>query len=406
MAIPLIVATTVLIVIVINYLYSLYRNYVSAKELGIPIILCPVGNWSLVWLFNQAWLLPLLKRLPASLNGFTKYFEIGWQYADRHSESTPAHERLGPTFVLVTPDKNEIVVSDPIAIHDILTQYRTFVKPWHYQFHDLFGKNVNTVNGNEWTRHRRITQPAFNERVSETVWEEAAEQAQAMLDLYTANTGSTGATVHTNLRDDTKTIALHVLMSAALGVQKRFGLGVTKPSPGHHMSFADALNRVLEVLPVAALTQNMSEFLQTRVFPKALRDAALTYNEVKRYLNEMIIQEQENALEPTTGSSSKRANLLESLMKASVDSEAGETSTKYQLSPDDVRGNLYIFNFAGHETTANALCQAIPLLAAYPQWQDWIIEQIDCAAKTQSTEYEKIFPRLKRCLALMVSYLI
>lgn len=111
----------------------------------------------------------------------------------------------------------------------------------------------------------------------------------------------------------------------------------------------------------------------------------------------MIVQEQEHSVEQDSaeGTGSRKANLLESLMKASAKPDNGEDNerdSKHRLSIDDVRGNLYIFNFAGHEMTANALCFAIDLLAAYPQWQDWILAEVDAVGGDVSN-YERHVPQ-------------
>lgn len=69
-------------------------------------------------------------------------------------------------------------------------------------------------------------------------------------------------------------------------------------------------------------------------------------------------------------------------------------------------GNLFIYNVAGHDTTAYTICYAIYMLAAQPDVQNWLGEEIDSvfAGKdgVETWEYEKAIPKFKRCLALMV----
>ncbi|KAH8794078.1 cytochrome P450 [Hyaloscypha finlandica] len=68
-------------------------------------------------------------------------------------------------------------------------------------------------------------------------------------------------------------------------------------------------------------------------------------------------------------------------------------------------GNLFIYNVADHDTTAYTICYAIYMLAAQPDVQNWLGEEIDSvfAGKdgVETWEYEKAIPKLKRCLALM-----
>jgi cytochrome P450 len=80
-------------------------------------------------------------------------------------------------------------------------------------------------------------------------------------------------------------------------------------------------------------------------------------------------------------------------------------SEKQSLSDDEIAGNLYQFTLAGFDTTANTLAYAVTMLAAHPKWQDWIIEEITEVQDSlggSNAGYAEIFPRLKRCLALMV----
>jgi cytochrome P450 len=79
------------------------------------------------------------------------------------------------------------------------------------------------------------------------------------------------------------------------------------------------------------------------------------------------------------------------------------------LSDKEIFGNIFIYSLAGHETTACTLAYSIFLLAGHPQWQEWIAEEVKSVLQQQgdpkSWAYEEAFPRLKRCLAVMVGRL-
>ena len=89
--------------------------------------------------------------------------------------------------------------------------------------------------------------------------------------------------------------------------------------------------------------------------------------------------------------------------QANVD-HIGSTRGSHQenLTEEEVYGNVFVFNFAGHDATANSLAIGICLLATRPDIQDWIAEEINAVlADVESLEstYEAAFPRLPRCLA-------
>jgi cytochrome P450 len=105
------------------------------------------------------------------------------------------------------------------------------------------------------------------------------------------------------------------------------------------------------------------------------------------------------------------ANLMSSLVHASEEagrSEGKDGPSNGGLTDDEIYGNLFVYNIAGHETTANILAYAVALLACYPQWQEWLGEEIDRVLgphkdTNKAEQHYKAFPQLKRCLALMVS---
>jgi len=94
-----------------------------------------------------------------------------------------------------------------------------------------------------------------------------------------------------------------------------------------------------------------------------------------------------------------------SVLIRAVDSSQQDGKGRSSLSNEEIYGNLFIYNLAGHDTTANTLIYAITLLSMEDKWQDWIREEIALVigkdAKFEDLQYEKAFPQLNRCLALM-----
>ena len=82
----------------------------------------------------------------------------------------------------------------------------------------------------------------------------------------------------------------------------------------------------------------------------------------------------------------------------------GTAGSRLYLTEDEIVGNLFIFTAAGFDTTANTLGFAVAFLAAFPQWQTWMQEEIDhvFAKAGDSRDYATLFPKLPRCLAVMV----
>ena len=87
--------------------------------------------------------------------------------------------------------------------------------------------------------------------------------------------------------------------------------------------------------------------------------------------------------------------------------EGSDTKENYASFKVYAIDQLKTFVFAGHDTTANSVAFGIALIATRPDVQDWIAEEINTIFSKQDLEassYVELFPRLKRCLAVMVRH--
>ncbi|TQS33932.1 hypothetical protein Golomagni_05708, partial [Golovinomyces magnicellulatus] len=73
------------------------------------------------------------------------------------------------------------------------------------------------------------------------------------------------------------------------------------------------------------------------------------------------------------------------------------------LSLEELYSNLFVINFAGHDTTANTIAFAIFSLAANPAVQEWVSEEIEAVVgdlEPEEWKYDDLFPKLNRCRAV------
>lgn len=65
----------------------------------------------------------------------------------------------------------KIVLCDPTNIHGAIGKYKKWLRPTDvYSIFETFGPNVDTVNGDEWQRHRKVVNQAFIESNVDAVW--------------------------------------------------------------------------------------------------------------------------------------------------------------------------------------------------------------------------------------------
>jgi cytochrome P450 len=116
------------------------------------------------------------------------------------------------------------------------------------------------------------------------------------------------------------------------------------------------------------------------------------------YVKEILDRERQAAKE----GSGPRDNLLSMLVQMS-DKEKSQGASGLSLTEDEISGNLFVFSVAGFDTTANTMAYAVTLLAAHPEWQDWIREELHVLDRDASRwRYVESFPKCQRLLAVMV----
>jgi cytochrome P450 len=378
---------------------TLLQNYTIARRLRLPILLTPLSWQDPWWLPLSSLFQPLSPYFP-----FLSYSRLGWSLQDRYR----MHHKYGPAFIIVSPRKTEIFIADPAAGRELLGNWRKWIKaPELYKIFTVFGEAVGTVNGEDWSRHRKVTAYGFSEKNCKLVWEEAVRQAEGMGAAWVEK-GSKGVLIE-EVNSNAATLAMHVLSYAAFGKRHDFGdEGVRKVERGHKMSHAEALREILHNLMFVILFDALRS-LPEWLLPSKLRHLKLAKTEFKRYMVETVEEEREAV---RRGDEGNRANLGAVLVAANEREKEVETRDVYggkvrrTLSDDELYGNLFFFAVAGHETTSGAISFALPLLAANPDVQEWVHEEVDKVARDGYEVYNETYPKLVRSLAVMVSLIL
>jgi cytochrome P450 len=201
--------------------------------------------------------------------------------------------------------------------------------------------------------------------------------------------------------EDNFLLALHVLTGAGFGRSYDFDSPLKVPDPGHTMSYREALKGVMGNIFITyaiAKAGSLSLFL-----PASAKKVQRSISEFKSYMHELVKKERSAY---SQGEGTNAANLMSTLVRASEnEARASDEKSRSSLTDKEFVGNLFIFNVAGYDTTAGTLTYAIGLLACNPELQDWIkaeLREVFDDGDVQEDQYEATFPRLKRCMAVMV----
>ncbi|KAH8891773.1 cytochrome P450 [Thozetella sp. PMI_491] len=386
--------------------YCLESNVRRARALGVPIVRCPVDHNNLGWMIIQPFVWKVVDALPIQWKSLPISIRItrrGWHFM----EKSDLHVQMGPVWAMVTPVIILLHFADPAAISEIMTRRKDFNRPIkEYKLLEVYGPCLSTSgSGDDWARHRKVLAAPFNENTMAFVWGEALRQARAMVKSWTSATAMT--TGIPSIQKDTRTLALNVL--ASTGFRKSYDFHGSADSlveenvdegVGGGTGYRNSLQTVLDNAIFLMLVPYQR--LTLWVLPARWRRVGEAATSFKKYMVKMLEEETTTLNQGKPGS----GGLMTGFVHALYAKDAGH---KMGLSVDEIFGNLFIINFAGHDTTANTMAFMMLLLAAHPDVQQWLAEEISTAAEQmpdgREWEYERLFPRLNRCHAVLLETL-
>jgi cytochrome P450 len=230
------------------------------------------------------------------------------------------------------------------------------------------------------------------------VWDESIQQTEQMISAWTDL--EITANGIPNVAKDTRTLSLNVL--AATGFRRSFPFqssAISKQSVDTAASYRDALSTVLDNVILLMLVPY--RYLQLPVLPRSFQRIGRAGAEYKEHMERML--EEEMAAFELRGSGT--GGLMTSFVRAlkAHEVQQGDTGKAQGLSREEILGNMFVINFAGHDTTANTLAFAMLLLATKPLVQEWLAQEVsEAVAGGVEWNYASMFPRLTRCRAVLV----
>ncbi|KAI0536631.1 cytochrome P450 [Xylaria digitata] len=382
---------------------TLVENVRKARQLDVPYICLPADGNNVFWAIFQPYVWSILDRLPfqwSSYPDFIRYSRRGWEYTDRSS----THVHLGPVWALITPAAVYLQFADPDAIKEIFTRRSDFVRPTkEYKLLEVYGPCVSTA-GDDWARHRRVLAAPFSESIMEFVWDESLRQARSML-RYWSSAGESGIP---SMQRDTRTLSLNVLASTAFRKSYSFH-GSANPQTDEASSYRDSLQTVLDnIVPLMLIPYRL---LASPLIPERWAKVGNAAVSFKEHMLEMLEHETKALKDGMPGSGGIMTAFARALKTHSEETNSSQPSTeifKKGLSVDEIFGNIFVINFAGHDTTAVTLAFTMLLLAANLPVQEWVSEEILAVTKdipTEEWDYKSLFPALNRTRAVLLETL-
>ncbi|KAH8101152.1 cytochrome P450 [Cristinia sonorae] len=296
-----------------------------------------------------------MPRIPYVTGGKDGRWDAKWGAFERFGAGIFASVSLLPK-VRVT-----FSIADASAIKEILSSRHRFPKPIdQYRLLRIFGDNIVASEGDDWKRYRKICGPSFSERNNKLVWDETVRIVRELVEgVWGVERREVGVE---HAMEVAMPLALFTIGSAGFGRRMSWTEEFT-PSSKTRLSFKDTLHYVSEGFMTKIIVPRWAVS-----FHKSFSQVSLAYDELKRYMYEMIEQRR------TAVTKEERYDLLSSLLDAN-DNEVSPNGEP-ALTDEELLSNIYIFLIAGHETTAHTLCFAWGLLALYQDEQERAYQEI------------------------------
>jgi hypothetical protein len=109
--------------LIFNHSYKLYTNYQQARRTQLRILISPFDPIGVTFLILSAYLGPLLSTMR-----WARVINPTWSWQDNFKN----HEKLGSSFIVVTPEKNVLYSADAGVVEQVLGKRKVWVKPAVY----------------------------------------------------------------------------------------------------------------------------------------------------------------------------------------------------------------------------------------------------------------------------------
>jgi cytochrome P450 len=389
--------------------HALALNRAKAKAIGLPYVVRWISPINPFWLLYGSSFVRLCTKLGIATENLQHIYSYGWEANER----ARIHLKYGDVFVLVHPGGISLCVASAETIYEILRRRTDFRRNMEEMaVLNVYDKNLSTTDDQEWQQHRKMTGVTFTEKNNEVVWTQSLKQATGMLEYWTQNPEQPIRSTHV----DAKVFALNVLAAALFNKVYDFeGFADTKkekhkddPSYQYRASLSTILSSIIQIFIFG------EGGLKAWWTPGSWKEAANAMSTFRSYIHGLIDEER------TLVKQGKHINLhlVARLVRACEDSQAADDAAPEELPEDsekpsrkiilterEILSNLFVYAFAGNDTTSIALTNLLVHLAANPETQDWIAEEINhyLPHEVAETWNYDTFQQMKRCGAVIVS---
>jgi cytochrome P450 len=285
--------------------------------------------------------------------------------------------RFGPYRVFFA--RPSIIVTDPNLIQQLLldrTKASKLIKERRvYHIADaLVGNSILSLSdGPKWKHQRKIITPAFSQAFLEDANETVAHLLYSQAFPWLEREGGTTEVLEWSTRVASEVLGLVGFSRSFDGFADDSSSDLQKT-----VSLFDNFNCLLKTMYHRATSPPFIEWLPTKENWEFAKARSQLNNIISRIVRERLVEEDQLDTSTTSTSatdekdgirSKKRKDLLSYMMLKDEDGS--------RLSHQELFGNVRMFLFAGHDTSAATLAYALWELASHSEMQERLRQEVD-----------------------------
>jgi len=254
-----------------------------------------------------------------------------------------------------------VIITDPELMREVLSnKFGHFAKPKFNRLGKLLADGLVSYEGEKWTKHRRILNPAFHFEKLKRMLPAFSTCSDELINKWENLAGLDGS-FELDVWPELQNFTGDVISRAAFGSSYEEGRRIFQLQ-------GEIQERLVEAFKIMYIP--FSWYLPTKNNKKMKADE----REVRTLLRG-IISKREKAIQ--NGETTKN-DLLGLLLESNVRemSQAGNSNSNLGMTVDEIIEECKLFYFAGQETTSILLTWTLIVLSMHPEWQEKAREEV------------------------------
>ncbi|KAG5676230.1 hypothetical protein PVAND_006079 [Polypedilum vanderplanki] len=319
------------------------------------MILSILVIFSIVFYLNYRWKRRKVYKIADALPGSNGYPIFGhmfsflrMNYEDNLNEAMRIIPRNLPIAKVWTGNVLFVVIESPELSHQLLNSSSCLKIPFMFSRPFLARYALPICNGEVWQRHRKILSHSFKVQVLNDLMPTINEKCQRFVAKMKSQIGCG----EFNILHHIAALAMETTMKGSFYYDKDF----------YGNKLIDDMDRakIFMIKRMARPWLNFEFFFQRS---QLYQDIKKSFALIHQHVDEIIKLYETNR---ANGFVSGKMNIIDQLM-----------SEKSNLTKDEIRDEIYIFLFAGYETSSMALAAVFLLIAIHKDVQAKVIEEVD-----------------------------